>query len=125
MQRFNISGCQKTFSETKCYLSTILERPTYLSTLTSVQRINHNFNITLILDKYNIMIVMQNLKFMQEFTFAINVEYLQSSLHAKQLMHSYARAKHAKTCFCSIQRTLRVQPVEWKISAYDAHIQKQ
>ena len=34
---------------------------------------NHNFNILLILDKYNIMIVNQTLKFMQEFIFAINV----------------------------------------------------
>ena len=48
------------------------------------------------------MIVMQNLKFMQEFIFANNVECLNSSLHAKLLMHNYARAKHAKTCFCSI-----------------------
>ena len=63
---------------------------------------NHNFNIPLILDKCNIMIVMQKLKFMQEFIFAINVECLCSSLHAKRLMHNYARAKHAKTCFCSI-----------------------
>ena len=35
----NISGCQKTVSETKCYLSIKIERPTYLSTLTSTQRI--------------------------------------------------------------------------------------
>ena len=41
---------------------------------------NHNFNIPLILDKYNIMIVVQKLKFMQEFTFSINVECLHSSL---------------------------------------------
>ena len=37
MQRFNVSGCQKTVSETKYYLSTTIERPTYLSTLTSAQ----------------------------------------------------------------------------------------
>ena len=55
---------------------------------------NHNFNIPLILDKCNIMIVMQKLKFMQEFTFAINVECLHSSLHAKLLMHNCERAKH-------------------------------
>ena len=55
------------------------------------------------------MIVMQKLKFMQEFTFAINVEYLHSSLHAKLLMHNCARAKHAKTCFCSIYRILKAQ----------------
>ena len=61
-----------------------------------------NNNIPLVLDKYNIMIVMQKLKFMQEFTFAINVECLQSSLHAKLLMYNCARAKHAKTWFCSI-----------------------
>ena len=39
MQRFNVSGCQKTVSETQCYLSTKIERPTYLLTLTSAQRI--------------------------------------------------------------------------------------
>ena len=32
-------ACQKTVSETKCYLSTKIERPTNLSTLTSAQRI--------------------------------------------------------------------------------------
>ena len=35
---------------------------------------NHNFKYLLILDKYNIMIVMQKLKFIQEFTFAINIQ---------------------------------------------------
>ena len=44
---------------------------------------------------------------MQEFTSAINVACLHSSLHAKLLMHNCARAKHAKT------------------SAYDARIQEQ
>ena len=63
---------------------------------------NHNFNIPLILDKYNIVIVMQKLKFMQQFTSAIKVEYLHSSLQAKLLMHNCARAKNIKTCFCSI-----------------------
>ena len=63
---------------------------------------NHNFNIPLILDKYNIMIVMQKLKFMQEFTITINIERLYSSLQAKLLMHNCAHAKHAKRCFCSI-----------------------
>ena len=57
---------------------------------------NHNFNVSLILDKCNIMIVMQKLKFMLEFTFAINVECLHNSLHAKLLMHNCAHAKHAK-----------------------------
>ena len=36
---------------------------------------NQNFNIPLILDKYTIMIVMQELKCMQEYTFALNVEF--------------------------------------------------
>ena len=40
------------------------------------------------------MVVMQKLYFMQEFTFDINVECLHSSLHAKLLMHNFARAKH-------------------------------
>ena len=60
---------------------------------------NHNFKFPLILDKYNIMIVMQKLKFMQEFTFAINVECLHSSFQAKLLLHNCARAKNAKTRF--------------------------
>ena len=51
---------------------------------------NHNFKFPLILDKYNIMIVMQKLKFMQKFTSAINVECLRSSLH------NCARAKMQK-----------------------------
>ena len=66
------------------------------------------------------MIVMQKLKFMQEFIFAINVECLHSRLHAKLLMHNCARAKHAKTCFKDFESS-----VEWKISAFDAHIQAQ
>ena len=39
MQHFNISGCQKTVSETKCYLSTTIKSLTYLLTLTVAQRI--------------------------------------------------------------------------------------
>ena len=60
---------------------------------------NHNFKFPLILDKYTIMIVMQKIKFMQEFTFVINVKCLHSSLQTKLLMHNCARAKNAKTCF--------------------------
>ena len=41
---------------------------------------NHYFNILLISNMYNIRIVMQKLKLMQEFTFAINLECLLSSL---------------------------------------------
>ena len=63
---------------------------------------NHDLNFPLILDKYNIMNLMQKLKFIQAFTFAINVECLHSSLQAKLLMHNCARVKHAKTCFCSL-----------------------
>ena len=63
---------------------------------------NHNFKISLILDKYNIMIVMQKLKFIQEFTSATNVECVHSSLQATLLINNCARAKNAKTCFCSI-----------------------
>ena len=70
---------------------------------------NNNVNIPLILDKYNITVVMQKIKFMQEFTFVINVECLHSSLRAKLLTHNYARAKHAKICFCSIKRILYAQ----------------
>ena len=63
---------------------------------------NHNFKFSLIMDTHNIMIEMQKLKFMQEFTSAINVECLHSSLQAKLLMHNCAREKNAKLCFCSI-----------------------
>ena len=63
---------------------------------------NHNFNISLIFDKNNIMIEMQKLKFMREFTFAINVKCLHSSLQEKLQMHNCTRAEHAKTSFYSI-----------------------
>ena len=63
---------------------------------------NHYFKFPLILDKYNIMIAMQKLKFKQEFTSPINVECLHSSLQAKLLTQNCARVKNAKTCFCSI-----------------------
>ena len=70
------------------------------------------------------MIVMQKLEFMREFIFAINVECLHSNLRAKLLMHNCARAKHAKTYFCSIKKDFE-SSVEWKISEYDTHIQEQ
>ena len=57
---------------------------------------NHNFKFPLILDKYNIMTVMQKLKFMREFTSAIAVECLHSSLRAKLLMHNCTHVKNAK-----------------------------
>ena len=63
---------------------------------------NQDFNFPLVLDLYNIMIVMEKLKFVQAFTSAVSVDCLHSSLHAKLLMHNCIRAKHAKTCFCSI-----------------------
>ena len=52
----------------------------------------HNLNIPLILEKYNIMIVMQKLKRMQEFTSAINIECLHNNMHAKLPMHDCTRA---------------------------------
>ena len=42
---------------------------------------------------------MQKLKFMQEFTFAINVERLRSDLLAKLLLHTYIRAKHVAVAY--------------------------
>ena len=68
------------------------------------------------------MIEVQKLKFMYEFTFAINVECLHSGLQTKLLMHS---------CTCAnMQKHVSVaydfeSSVEWKISAYDEHIQEQ
>ena len=58
---------------------------------------HHNFKFPLILNKFNIMVVMQKLKFKQEFTLAINAEYLHCSLQAKLLIHNFARANNAKT----------------------------
>ena len=83
-------------------LSMDWNRTFYVFVDVNVDTKHHSFNIPLFLDKYNIMIVMQKIKSMQEFTFAINVECLQSSLHAQLLMHNCARAKHTKTCSCSI-----------------------
>ena len=56
------------------------------------------------------MIEMQKLKFMQEFTFAINVECLDNSLQAK-LMHEWAHAKHVFVAYKGFESS-----VEWKIS---------
>ena len=64
------------------------------------------------------MIVMQKIKFMQEFTSAINEDYLHSNLKVKLLMHNCARAKHANTC------CVAYKGVVWKTSAYDTHIQE-
>ena len=51
----------------------------------------------------SILFVMQKLKFMQEFTCAIDVGCLQSSLQAKLQMHNCASAKHAKTGFVKVR----------------------
>ena len=69
-------------SETKCYLSNRMECLTYLSTFVVAVK-NPNFKFPLISDKYNIMIAVQKLKFMQEYTSAFSVECLHSSLQAK------------------------------------------
>ena len=69
------------------------------------------------------MVVIQKLRFMQEFTFVIK-ECLHSGLHAKLLTHICARAKHAKTYFYSIKKILYAQS-RGEISVYDAHIQEQ
>ena len=66
MQRFNVYGCQP-----------------YLVTLTSLHRIRVSVFLQFA-DKNNIMLVMQKLKIMLEFSFtAIIVECLHSSLVAK------------------------------------------
>ena len=83
-------------------LSFYYNQTSYVNVDVNVGVKKHSFKYPLILDKYNIMTVMQKLKFMQEFTSAINVECLHSSLQAKLLMHNCARARNAKTCFCSI-----------------------
>ena len=83
-------------------LSIVYNRTSNIFVNVNVGTKYHNFNIPLTLDKHNVMIVTQKLKFMQEFIFTINVKRLHSSLQLKLLMHDCARAKHAKTCFCSI-----------------------
>ena len=55
------------------------------------------------------MVVMQKVRFMQEFTFVINVECLHSSLHAKLLTHNCARAKHAEHVFVAQKKILYAQ----------------
>ena len=77
-------------------------RTSYVNVDVNVSVQKHSFRFPLILDKYNITTVMQKLKFMQEFTSAINVEFLHSSLRAKLLMHNPVCATNAKTCLCSI-----------------------
>ena len=69
---------------------------------------NHNFNIPLILDKYKTMIV-KKIKFIQECTFAINVECLHSSLRTKQRMQNCA---HANTFFVAYKGFCKLSHVE-------------
>ena len=76
-------------------LSFDYNRTSYVNVDVNVGIKKHNLKFPLMLDKYNITTVMQKFKFMQEFTFAINVECLHSSLQAKLLMHNCARAKNA------------------------------
>ena len=59
IQRFKVIDCQETVSEPKCYQSTMIERPTYLSTSLSAQRITFSIFL-LIFNKYNVMIILQN-----------------------------------------------------------------
>ena len=60
------------------------------------------------------MLIMQKIKFMQEFTFTINVECLQCITAHVQNMQ-----KHLLLNIKDFESS-----VEWKISAYDAHIQE-
>ena len=83
-------------------LSFDYDRTSHVFVDVNVAAKNHIFNIPQILDNYIVMIVLQKLKFMQEFTSASNVDILHSGFQAKLLMHNCARAKHAKTCFCSM-----------------------
>ena len=39
IQRFNVSGCKKSASETNGYVTNAIERPTYLAALTAAYRI--------------------------------------------------------------------------------------
>ena len=71
MQQLNVSSCQKNVSETTCYVTTTVKCPTYLGMLTSVHRIAI-LVFLLFSDKNNIMLVMQKLKLIQEFNFAVS-----------------------------------------------------
>ena len=90
-------------------LSFHYNRTSYVFVDVDVGAENHNFKFPLILDKFTIMIVMENLKFMEEFALAINVQCIHSRLQTKVRMRNCARAKSAKTCFCSIESNLKVQ----------------
>ena len=104
MQQLNVSSCQKNVSEISCYVTTTVKCPTYLVTLISVHRIAILLFL-LFSDKNIIMLVMQKLKVMLEFNFAVSVNCEHSNLLAKLLMH---KCKHAKTFKCSIQRIFQV-----------------
>ena len=60
------------------------------------------------------MIVMQKSTFMQELTFAVNIECLHSSLQAKLLVHNCACPKRAKTCFIAYKEFSKLSPVKNK-----------
>ena len=62
------------------------------------------------LDKYNIMILIHKLIFIQQFTSANNVECLHSSFEAKLLLHNCARAKKMQ------KHVFVAYKVIWKLS---------
>ena len=79
--QYSVYGCfnatiQCLWLSEKLFLRlTTIERSTYFFNV-DVAAKNHIFNSFSNLDTYNMMIVLQKLKFMQEFTFAIDVKCL-------------------------------------------------
>ena len=82
----------------------------------------HNSNRPQLVDNSYIMIVMRKLKSMQTFSFAINKDSLHSKLQAKLLNVQLCTCKRCKN-MCSVKDFAK--SVEWKISAYVAHVQQQ
>ena len=78
MLRLNVRNVQ--VSETNGYVTTTIEWPTNLATSTSVHRIA----------------MIKKLKFMQLFTFNINIESLRSKSIAMLLLHIKYNEKHGK-----------------------------
>ena len=86
MQTIQYPWLSEKKSKTNGYLTTAIQRPAYWATLMSVHRIVIQFSSTFQM-RITIMTVMQKLKFMQEFTFALH-----SNLLAKLPLHNCVRA---------------------------------
>ena len=100
--QYSVYGCfnatiQCLWLSEKLFLRlTTIERSTYFFNV-NVSAKNHIFNSFSNLDTYNMMIVLQKLKFMQEFTFAIDVKCLNTDQQYVRFLKTQEISEKTKT----------------------------